>query len=187
MDVGIGLPNAVPGATGKQLTEWARNADQAGFSPPSGLIDRIAYPNLEPLVALGAAAAVTDRIQLATTILIAPYRVNAVLLAEAGRLGARDLRRPDGSRDRRRRRARTTSRSRRRVRGARCRLRTHAARHQAHLGELERLLRRRAPHRRRPRRLRLAARADRRRLDRRSLPARRRVRRWLDRRRRAAG
>jgi alkanesulfonate monooxygenase SsuD/methylene tetrahydromethanopterin reductase-like flavin-dependent oxidoreductase (luciferase family) len=81
MDVGVGLPNAVPGTTGKQLTEWAHNADLAGFSS-LGTIDRIAYPNIEALVALGAAAAVTDRIKLATTILIAPYRVNAVLLAK---------------------------------------------------------------------------------------------------------
>ncbi|MDX6580878.1 MAG: hypothetical protein QOI10_62 [Solirubrobacterales bacterium] len=81
MEIGIGLPNAVPGTTGEQLTEWARNADQAGFST-LGTIDRIAYPNLEPLVALAAAAAVTDRIRLATTILIAPYRLNAVLLAK---------------------------------------------------------------------------------------------------------
>ena len=32
MDVGIGLPNTVPGTTGDQLTEWARRADRAGFS-----------------------------------------------------------------------------------------------------------------------------------------------------------
>jgi alkanesulfonate monooxygenase SsuD/methylene tetrahydromethanopterin reductase-like flavin-dependent oxidoreductase (luciferase family) len=81
MDVGIGLPNAVPGTTGAQLTEWAHNADLAGFSS-LGTIDRIAYPNIEPLVALAAAAAVTERIKLATTILIAPYRVNATLLAK---------------------------------------------------------------------------------------------------------
>ncbi len=27
MDVGIALPNAVPGVTGAQLTEWARRAE----------------------------------------------------------------------------------------------------------------------------------------------------------------
>lgn len=81
MDVGIGLPNTVPGTTGKQLTEWARAAEAAGFST-LGTIDRIAYPNLEPLVALGAAAAVTEKIRLATTILIAPMRVNAAELAK---------------------------------------------------------------------------------------------------------
>lgn len=31
MDVAIGLPNAVPGTTGKQLTEWARKAEERGF------------------------------------------------------------------------------------------------------------------------------------------------------------
>ena len=81
MQVGIGLPNAVPGTTGAQLREFAHRADQAGFSS-LGTIDRIAYPNLEPLVSLAAAAAVTERIKLATTILIAPYRVNAVLVAK---------------------------------------------------------------------------------------------------------
>ena len=81
MEIGIGLPNAVPGTTGEQLKEFARRADDAGFSS-LGTIDRIVYPNLEPLVALAAAAAVTDRIRLTTSILIAPYRVNAVLVAK---------------------------------------------------------------------------------------------------------
>ncbi len=81
MDVGIGLPNAVPGTTGEQLTEWARRADAAGFST-LGTIDRLVYPNLEPLVALAAAAAVTERIGLATTILIAPIRNNPALIAK---------------------------------------------------------------------------------------------------------
>lgn len=81
MDVGIGLPNAVPGTTGAQLTDWASAAESAGFSS-LGTIDRIAYPNFEPMVSLAAAAAVTERIRLATTILIAPTRVNAALLAK---------------------------------------------------------------------------------------------------------
>lgn len=51
MDVAIGLPNAVPGTTGEQLTEWARRAESRGFSS-RGTIDRIAYPNYEPLTAL---------------------------------------------------------------------------------------------------------------------------------------
>ncbi len=81
MEVGIGLPNAVPGTTGEQLTEWARRADGAGFST-LGTIDRLVYPNIEPLTALAAAAAVTERIRLATTILIAPNRKNPALLAK---------------------------------------------------------------------------------------------------------
>jgi alkanesulfonate monooxygenase SsuD/methylene tetrahydromethanopterin reductase-like flavin-dependent oxidoreductase (luciferase family) len=80
MEVGIGLPATIPGVTGDQLTEWARRADAAGFSSLS-TIDRIAYPNYEPLIALAAAAAVTERIKLATTIALLPIR-NAVLAAK---------------------------------------------------------------------------------------------------------
>jgi alkanesulfonate monooxygenase SsuD/methylene tetrahydromethanopterin reductase-like flavin-dependent oxidoreductase (luciferase family) len=81
MDVAIGLPNAVPGTTGDQLTEWARRAEARGFSS-LGTIDRIAYPNIEPLTALAAAAAVTERIGLATTVLLGPLRENPVALAK---------------------------------------------------------------------------------------------------------
>jgi alkanesulfonate monooxygenase SsuD/methylene tetrahydromethanopterin reductase-like flavin-dependent oxidoreductase (luciferase family) len=81
MDIAIGLPNAVPGATGTQLAEWARRAEARGFSS-LGTINRIAYPNLEPLVSLAAAAAVTERIGLATTVLLGPLRVNPVALAK---------------------------------------------------------------------------------------------------------
>jgi len=81
MDVGIGLPSTVPGVAREQFLEWARRAEARGFSS-LGTIDRIVYPNLESLIALAAAAAVTERIRLATTILIAPYRANGALLAK---------------------------------------------------------------------------------------------------------
>jgi alkanesulfonate monooxygenase SsuD/methylene tetrahydromethanopterin reductase-like flavin-dependent oxidoreductase (luciferase family) len=81
MDVAIGLPNAVPGATGGQLVEWARRADARGFSS-LGTIDRIVYENYEPLIALAAAAAVTERIGLCTSVLLGPLRVNATELAK---------------------------------------------------------------------------------------------------------
>jgi len=81
MEVGIALPNAIPGATGPQLTEWAQRAEARGFSS-LGTIDRLVYDNYEPFIALAAAAAVTERIGLATTVLLAPLRVNAVELAK---------------------------------------------------------------------------------------------------------
>jgi len=81
MELGIGLPNAVPGVTGKQLTDFARAADEAGFSV-LGTIDRIVYPNFEPLATLAAAAAVTERIRLASSIILGPLRANAALLAK---------------------------------------------------------------------------------------------------------
>ena len=81
MDVGIGLPNAVRGVDRRGIVEWARRAEAAGFSS-LGTIDRIAYPNYESLIALAAAAAVTERIRLVTDILIAPLRTNTALLAK---------------------------------------------------------------------------------------------------------
>jgi alkanesulfonate monooxygenase SsuD/methylene tetrahydromethanopterin reductase-like flavin-dependent oxidoreductase (luciferase family) len=81
MDVAIGLPNAVPGTTGEQLTEWARRAEARGFSS-LGTIDRLAYRNYEPLVALAAAAAVTERIGLGTSVLLGPLRENAAAVAK---------------------------------------------------------------------------------------------------------
>jgi alkanesulfonate monooxygenase SsuD/methylene tetrahydromethanopterin reductase-like flavin-dependent oxidoreductase (luciferase family) len=81
MEIGIALPNAVPGTGGGQLTEWARRADGRGFSS-LGTIDRIAYDNYEPLTALAAAAAVTERIGLCTSVLLGPLRSNPVALAK---------------------------------------------------------------------------------------------------------
>jgi alkanesulfonate monooxygenase SsuD/methylene tetrahydromethanopterin reductase-like flavin-dependent oxidoreductase (luciferase family) len=81
MDVAIGLPNTVPGTRGEQLLDFARRGEAAGFSS-LGTLDRLVYPGLEPLAALAAAGAVTDRIPLRTTVLLAPYRLNGPLLAK---------------------------------------------------------------------------------------------------------
>jgi alkanesulfonate monooxygenase SsuD/methylene tetrahydromethanopterin reductase-like flavin-dependent oxidoreductase (luciferase family) len=81
MDVGIGLPATIPGVEGEQVLEWARRAERRGFSS-LGTVDRLVYGNYEPLTALAAAAAVTQRIRLATTVLLAPLRANGALLAK---------------------------------------------------------------------------------------------------------
>ena len=81
MKIGIGLPTTIPGVTGRQVTDWARRADAAGFSS-LGTIDRIVYPNYAPLVSLAAAAAVTERINLTPSILILPYRISAAMVAK---------------------------------------------------------------------------------------------------------
>ncbi len=81
MDIGIGLPNTVVGVDREGIVDWASRAEQAGFSS-LGTIDRIVYPNYEPLICLAAAAAVTERVRLVTDILIMPLRANAALFAK---------------------------------------------------------------------------------------------------------
>ena len=87
MDVGIGLPATIPGVSGSAIVEWATKADEGPFSSVSAL-DRLVYPNYEPMVVLGAAAAVTNRVRLMTSILLAPLRSGAMLAKQAASVDA---------------------------------------------------------------------------------------------------
>jgi alkanesulfonate monooxygenase SsuD/methylene tetrahydromethanopterin reductase-like flavin-dependent oxidoreductase (luciferase family) len=80
--VGVGLPNTTPGATGELLLEWSRRADAGPFSSLA-VLDRLAWDSHEPMTSLAAAAGATDRIRLATMIVIAPLRNGALLAKEA--------------------------------------------------------------------------------------------------------
>ena len=87
MDVGIGLPATIPGVKGSAIVEWAVKSDAGPFSSLS-VLDRLVYPNFESMVALGAAAAVTSRIGLMTSILLAPLRSGAMLAKQAASVDA---------------------------------------------------------------------------------------------------
>ena len=82
MRIGVGLPNPIPGVQGETLLEWARRAEDRGFVALS-TIGRVAYPSYDELVSYSAAAAVTERIELITNILLAPTRSPVLLAKEA--------------------------------------------------------------------------------------------------------
>ena len=78
MRIGIGLPNGIGGSDGQLIIEWSRLAEQGPFSS-LGVVDRLVYDSYDPFIALAAAAAVTHRIRLATTIIAAPLHSTAML------------------------------------------------------------------------------------------------------------
>ena len=82
MNIGVGLPTTVPGATGELLLDWARRADAGPFSSVA-VLDRVVYDSFEPFAVLGAAAAATARVRLATMIAIGPLRSTALLAKQA--------------------------------------------------------------------------------------------------------
>jgi alkanesulfonate monooxygenase SsuD/methylene tetrahydromethanopterin reductase-like flavin-dependent oxidoreductase (luciferase family) len=83
--VGIGLPNTLRDAGRDLVLEWARRADAGPFSS-LGVLDRLVYPSLDPLVSLGAVAALTRRVRLVTMIIASPLRNTAILAKQAATL-----------------------------------------------------------------------------------------------------
>jgi alkanesulfonate monooxygenase SsuD/methylene tetrahydromethanopterin reductase-like flavin-dependent oxidoreductase (luciferase family) len=80
--IGIGLPNQVRDVRPRVIPEWAAAAEEAGFST-LGTVGRVAYPGVMDTVALAAAAGVTSRIGLLSSVLIAPVWPATLLAKEA--------------------------------------------------------------------------------------------------------
>src|SRR5581483_1642992 len=80
MNTAIGLPSMLPGTDGATVVRWAEAAEAAGFTSLT-TTDRVAYGNQEPLLALAAAAAVTQHVKLMPTVLLVAVR-DPVLLAK---------------------------------------------------------------------------------------------------------
>jgi alkanesulfonate monooxygenase SsuD/methylene tetrahydromethanopterin reductase-like flavin-dependent oxidoreductase (luciferase family) len=82
LDLGVGLPAVVTGASADLILRWSRDADSARFST-LGVHDRLAWDGFECLGVLNAAAAVTERIGLASLVLIAPLRPASLIASQA--------------------------------------------------------------------------------------------------------
>ncbi|HEV8194608.1 MAG TPA: LLM class flavin-dependent oxidoreductase [Ktedonobacterales bacterium] len=87
MKIGLGLPESLPNVQGQFILEWAKRADAGAFSSVS-VFDRLVYANYEPLVTLAAVAAVTQRVRLMTSVVLAPLRSPALLAKMASSIDA---------------------------------------------------------------------------------------------------
>jgi alkanesulfonate monooxygenase SsuD/methylene tetrahydromethanopterin reductase-like flavin-dependent oxidoreductase (luciferase family) len=75
MDIGLGLPSTIPGVEPSTVLRWAVDAESRGFAS-IGVVDRLVYPNLDPMTMLAAAAVVTTGVRLVTGVLVTPIRSN---------------------------------------------------------------------------------------------------------------
>jgi len=75
------MPSPIAAASSPKRAARLFLPGRAGFST-LGTIDRVVYDKYEPLMALAAAAAVTERIGLCTSVLLGPLRPNAAELAK---------------------------------------------------------------------------------------------------------
>lgn len=81
VQVGFSVPTAAENAVPSTPVEFARHVEQGGGHSVWAM-DRLVFGNAEPLVVLGAMAAVTTRVRLGTCVLLATLRP-PLLLAKA--------------------------------------------------------------------------------------------------------
>jgi alkanesulfonate monooxygenase SsuD/methylene tetrahydromethanopterin reductase-like flavin-dependent oxidoreductase (luciferase family) len=85
IEIGVVLPHGMPDIDRETLLDWARMADDGGLSSV-GISERFAYPSLEPMMTLAAAAAVTTRVRLVSVVVVPGIRPAPVFAKEVGTL-----------------------------------------------------------------------------------------------------
>jgi alkanesulfonate monooxygenase SsuD/methylene tetrahydromethanopterin reductase-like flavin-dependent oxidoreductase (luciferase family) len=78
MQIGIGLPNVLPGTNGELMVAWAKLAEERGFAFLS-TVGRLAYPSYDSLISLAVAAGATSRIGLLSNVVLAPLIPDTLL------------------------------------------------------------------------------------------------------------
>lgn len=87
MKIGVGLPIRETHIDGEFITAWARRADAGPFSSLA-VTDRVVSSAKEPLIALGLAAGVTQRVRLMTTAIVVPTRETTLLARQCASIDA---------------------------------------------------------------------------------------------------
>lgn len=85
MKIGISIPADLTAPD--DLFAWVKRVDAGPFSTLS-ILDRVVYPNYEPLITLATAASISTRVGLMTEVLLAPLRNTTMLAKEAATLDA---------------------------------------------------------------------------------------------------
>jgi len=82
MDIGVGLPTNLRGTSRNLVLEWSRRAEQAGFASLC-MGERLTYAGYDWVLALTAAASVTDSIRLLSNVIILPIHPPGVVAKQA--------------------------------------------------------------------------------------------------------
>jgi alkanesulfonate monooxygenase SsuD/methylene tetrahydromethanopterin reductase-like flavin-dependent oxidoreductase (luciferase family) len=86
-EIGVLLPNGVPGCSGETIRAWCRLADEGPFSSV-GVADRYVYVNYETMMTLAAAAVLTRRVRLMSAAFLGPLRPVPLFAKQAATLAA---------------------------------------------------------------------------------------------------
>ncbi|MGW4247242.1 LLM class flavin-dependent oxidoreductase [Nocardia sp. NPDC004722] len=85
MEIGVALPQMVPGYGPGTTVEWARRVDAGPFSSVS-VGERVTFSNPEMVATLGACAAVTERVRVLGNLWVLPQHPVAMVAQQIGTL-----------------------------------------------------------------------------------------------------
>ena len=85
MEIGVMLPNGVPGVTGATLRSWVRGIEDGPFSTV-GVADRMKYANLDSMLTMAMAAALTERVRVMSLVTLPALRPAPLFAKEVATL-----------------------------------------------------------------------------------------------------